>query len=93
MEEKMTYKEFCKLKANDPIENIFPKGTDYDEAMDILQETFLGKHWYIPYPAHNLQANTEIVRGILYEYESVKRNIQIKNCIIVILCIIIFILM
>ena len=37
----MTYKEFCNLKGNDPIENIFPKGTEPEEAMDILKETFV----------------------------------------------------
>jgi hypothetical protein len=89
----MTYKEFCKLKSNDPMKNIFPKGTDYAEAMDILQETFLGKNWYISYPAHNLQANTEIVGEILHKYEKIKQDVKIKNCIIIILCIIIFILM
>ena len=38
----MTYKEFCDLKANDPMENIFPKGTEPDEAMFILESTFTG---------------------------------------------------
>lgn len=37
----MTYREFCNLKSNDPKENIFPKGTEPEEAMDILEETFI----------------------------------------------------
>lgn len=37
----MTYREFCNLKGNDPMENIFPKGTEPEEAMDILEETFV----------------------------------------------------
>ena len=37
----MTYREFCNLKSNDPMENIFPKGTEPEEAMDILEETFI----------------------------------------------------
>ncbi len=37
----MTYREFCNLKNNDPMENMFPKGTTAEEAMDILEETFV----------------------------------------------------
>lgn len=37
----MTYREFCNLKGNDPMENIFPKGTTAEEAMSILEETFV----------------------------------------------------
>ena len=37
----MTYREFCNLKSNDPKENIFPKGTEPEEAMEILEETFI----------------------------------------------------
>lgn len=36
----MTYREFCDLKSNDPKENMFPKGTSAEEAMDILNDTF-----------------------------------------------------
>ncbi len=66
----MTYKEFCDLKANDPINvNMFPKPTTSDEAIDILSDTILGSDWYISYPCRRGQANTEIVAAILKEYE------------------------
>lgn len=45
----MTFKEFCELKGNDPMENIFPKGTEPDEAMDILETTFIGELTFAPY--------------------------------------------
>lgn len=70
----MTFKEFCKLKANDPNENIFPKGTEYSEAMDVLKDTILSKGWYINYPCSYLQANTEIVGSILYRWEKVNKD-------------------
>lgn len=65
----MTYKEFCDLKNNDPGVNIFPKGTTSDEALHILSDTILGPDWYVSYPAGKTQVNTEIVAGILKEYE------------------------
>lgn len=45
----MTYREFCNLKNNDPMENIFPKVTEPDEAMDILETTFIGELTFAPY--------------------------------------------
>lgn len=45
----MTYKEFCNLKGNDPMENIFPKGTTAEEAISILESTFVGHTTYAPY--------------------------------------------
>lgn len=65
----MTYKEFCDSKNNDPDVNMFPKGTTSDEALRILSDTILGPNWYVAYPAGKTQINTEIVAGILYEYE------------------------
>ena len=70
----MTYKEFCDLKNNDPGVNIFPKGTTTDEALGILSNTILGTNWYVSYPAGKTQINTEIVAGILYEYEFRKKR-------------------
>lgn len=70
----MTFKEFCNLKANEPNENIFPKGTEYSEAMDVLTDTILGKGWYIDYPCSYSQANTEIVGSILYRWEKVNKD-------------------
>lgn len=53
----MTYREFCDLKSNDPMENIFPKGTTAEEAMSILESTFIGHATYAPY--------SDIVKGII----------------------------
>ena len=53
----MTYREFCNFKSNDPMENIFPKGTEPDEAMDILETTFIGELTFAPY--------TDVVKTII----------------------------
>lgn len=70
----MTYKEFCNLKGNDPMENIFPKGTEPDEALTILEQTFTGHITCAPYSViiesiinackkhHKIDYNT--IRGI-----------------------------
>ena len=73
----MTYKEFCDLKNNDPDVNIFPKGTTSDEALGILSNTILGTNWYVSYPAGKTQINTEIVAGILHEYEYRKKREEV----------------
>ena len=70
----MTFKEFCNLKANDPNINIFPKGTEYNEAMNILTDSILGKGWYISYPCGYSQANTEIVGSILHSWENLNKE-------------------
>ena len=70
----MTFKEFCNLKANAPNINIFPKGTEYNEAMDILVDSILGKGWYISYSCSYYQANTEIVGSILYSWENLNKE-------------------
>ena len=53
----MTYEEFCNLKSNDPMENIFPKGTSAEEAMSILESTFVGHTTCAPY--------SDIAKGII----------------------------
>ena len=71
----MTYKEFCKLKANDPNVNIFPN-------------TILGSGWYISYPCSRGQANTEIVASILMEYEYAKAKERLLIRLIIVIAII-----
>lgn len=72
----MTYREFCNLKSNDPMENIFPKGTEPEEAMDILEETF------IYHDDHNLYVKNkdsicgygDVTKFILYNIYKKKIN-------------------
>jgi hypothetical protein len=73
----MTYKEFCDSKNNDPDVNMFPKGTTSDEALGILSDAILGPNWYVSYPAGKTQINTEIVAGILHEYEYRKKREEV----------------
>lgn len=69
----MTPIEFLKAKSNNPYtENIFPKPTDYSEAVDILVEHFLGKDWYCTGSIHAGQVTTEEVGEIITRYESYK---------------------
>lgn len=63
----MDYNEFVKLKSDK--NNIFPKGTEPQEAIDILADLVckLNNCSYIAnYPANNKQINTEVVCEILY---------------------------
>ena len=90
----MNYKEFCKLKANDPNVNMYPKPTDAQEGLNILQDAILGDDWYITDPLPNKQANTEIVGSILREVEDLEDEIKIRGYIIAglfILCVILII--
>lgn len=70
----MDYKEFTKLKSNDPTENIFPKGTSDSEAMNVLIEGVLGEDWYVVDPVGPTQVTTIAVAEILYRYESFKKE-------------------
>ena len=90
----MKYKEFCKLKANNPNVNMYPKPTEAQEGLNILQNAILGDDWYIVDPLPNKQANTEIVGSILREFEDLEDEIKMRGYIIIgllILCIILFI--
>lgn len=69
----MTLKEFCDLKCNDPMENILPKGTEPDEAMDILEESLLDKK-YKSYDSYS-----DIVRAILAIYKKKSKTIVESN--------------
>lgn len=65
----MKYKDFCQLKSNDPMENIFPKGTSAEEGIVILKNHFLGENWYSTLPMNcKDQIITEIVGDILLKY-------------------------
>ena len=67
----MTFKDFCKEKANDPMENIFPKGTDAQEGLNILCDHFLGPNFYT-FCSTRSQSNTEIIGAILKMYPNPK---------------------
>lgn len=69
----MTFEEFCDLKSNDPKENIFPKGTEPYEAMDILEESLLDKD-YKSYDSYS-----DIVRAILSIYKKKSKTIIKSN--------------
>lgn len=73
----MTYLEFCRLKANNPQENILPKGTTAAEAVGILSEHFLGEDWYSCLPMNcTEQIITEIVGEILRKYPNPRRKLS-----------------
>lgn len=63
----MNYKEFAKLKWER--NNLFPKGTSGQEAMDILADYLMEYHdwpYLVEYSACTGQVNTEVVGYILY---------------------------
>ena len=68
----MTYEEFCKSQFDG--DNLFPKGIDAQEAINILWNHFLGESYYINYPASNNQANAEFVGYMLDKYRKPKKN-------------------
>ena len=67
----MTYEEFCKTQFDG--ENLFPKGIDAQEAINILWNHFLG-NYYLSYPANNNQANAEFVGYMLEKYPKPKKK-------------------
>ena len=68
----MTYEEFYKSQFDG--DNLFPKGIEAQEAINILWNHFLGKDYYINYPASNNQANAEFVGYMLDKYRKSKKN-------------------
>lgn len=69
----MTCKEFAKTLFDSPDE-MLPKGTDPQVAVNILADHFLGHDNTIisGYPATNAQWNSEVVYEILRKYPSGK---------------------
>jgi hypothetical protein len=61
----MNVNEFCKMKANDPMENIFPKPTTDSEAWDIITTHVLGENWYSNNPISHDQINSEMLSLML----------------------------
>ncbi len=59
------YQQYC---YNDPMENIFPKGTDAQTCLEILIEHFLGYTPIISYPGHITQWNSEATTLVLEKY-------------------------
>lgn len=79
----MTLKEFCELKGNDPMENIFPKGTTLEEAYAILSDHFLPEGWYCTLPANcKEQIITEVVGEILSLYPDPKALRKVPKWVI-----------
>ena len=66
----MKAEEFLERIRNDPKENLFPKGTDAQEALNILIAHFLGNDWYIVDPLSVSQVNSVAVLEILQKYPS-----------------------
>ena len=63
----MDYKKFAKSKWNR--DNLFPDGTEGQEAMDILADYLMEYHdwpYLVEYPASTTQINTEVVENILF---------------------------
>ena len=63
----MDYKEFGKMKSEQ--DNLFPIGTDPQEAIDILGASLCENYrcsYLTSYPVSVSQMNTEIVCDILY---------------------------
>jgi len=59
------YYQYC---YNDPMENIFPKGTDAQVCLEILIKHFLGYTPIISYPGHITQWNSEATALVLKKY-------------------------
>ena len=59
------YQQYC---YNDPMENIFPKGTDAQTCLKILVEHFLGYMPIISYSGHITQWNSEATTLVLEKY-------------------------
>lgn len=59
------YRQYC---YNDPMENIFPKGTDAQICLEILIKHFLGYMPIISYPGNITQWNSEVTTLVLEKY-------------------------
>ena len=66
------FRSFCTLKANDPMENIFPKPTSTEEGFKILRDYLLGDNWYVVMPMGPEQVNTESIADIMLKVPSAK---------------------
>lgn len=66
----MTHEEFAKTLFDSPDE-MLPKGTSAQDAIDILAEHFLGEY-IVNYPASPEQWNSEVVYEILRRFPSGK---------------------
>ena len=73
VKKKMKHTEFKKILFDSPDE-MLPKGTDPQTAINILAEHFLGKENLVieGYPATNAQWNSEVVHEILRRYPNGK---------------------
>ncbi len=69
----MTYREFCQLKANDPEENIFPKGTEPEEAIEILKSSLINNSNCVSY--------YDIIEAILNKYKKKHNKYEFDNII------------
>lgn len=65
MNEKDFWEQYC---YNDPMENIFPKGTDAQICLEILVKHFLGYTPIISYSGHITQWNSEVTALVLEKY-------------------------
>ena len=59
------YQQYC---YNNPMENIFPKGTDAQTCLEILVKHFLGYSPILSYSGHITQWNSEATALILEKY-------------------------
>ena len=66
------FNTFCELKANDPMENIFPKATSTEEGFKILRDYLLGDDWFVVMPMGPTQVNTEAIADIMLKIPSAK---------------------
>lgn len=65
MNSKRFWKKYC---YNDPMKNIFPKGTDAQLCLNILVEHFLGYTPILNYSGSTAQWNSEVTALILEQY-------------------------
>lgn len=63
------WKKYC---YNNPMENIFPKGTNAQTCLEILIKHFLGYTPIISYPGHITQWNSEATALVLKKYSEGK---------------------
>ena len=66
----MNHREFCQLK--DDGDNLFPKGTDPQEAVNILCHYLLGDDYLVSDPVSVSQVNTAIVNDIMLSIPSAR---------------------
>lgn len=66
----MKVEEFRAHIRHDREDSIFPRGTDAQEALNILIKHFLGEDWYVVDPLSVSQVNSVAVLEILQKYPS-----------------------